>query len=76
MVHYTGPPVETPIIIMLIEDYANLIINLKRKALINVSNFENNFYLSRLFTTLQGNYVLKFRLFQMVGVNILIQLKV
>ena len=44
MVHYTGPPVETPIRIMLIEDYANLIIQPKTEIINLMSpNFENNF---------------------------------
>ena len=41
MVHYTGPPVETPIRIMLIEDYANLIIQPKTEIINLMSpNFE------------------------------------
>ena len=41
LVHYTGPPVETPIRIMLIEDYANLIIQPKTEIINLMSpNFE------------------------------------
>ncbi|KGU02951.1 hypothetical protein MEY_05668 [Candida albicans 19F] len=41
LVHYTGPPVETPIIIMSIEDYANLIIQPQTESIKLMSpNFE------------------------------------